>query len=324
MTKFSYQCVLTSAVLHSIVIYCIVVDYGDVVLPTKDFWLEFRGAELNKPNDSRPLRKQKLKNYNKRQAQNLDDQLQKALRFSVTKFAEKNTVESDLDLGTQDDSGTIGDLDLQSKIYSQLWSKIRAQIDYRAEHFRSRIEGKVNLKVRVSRYGQLVRIMDEDAIGNRYLLGWVVICLTRALAQPLLLQPLNSHKILDLTFYFSLGDPLPPDQNSSQNLSFSIYGDIKKSNLISISQNTNESSLLYGLTTELVSLRMSFARIKNIFEDKKITNRLDWDFYAKQELLTDYCERFKNQEACKLLADQYKAMGKQDQFVKYSMLAKKR
>lgn len=287
-----------------------------VALRGDRLFLEFKSLARTGADNSNVVR-QSLRSQSVHQKElaqrRLDSRVQSILRYSVVNLSKIERTESEMGVADEDLQGERslqGAGAIRAKVLPLVWKQIRANVGYRSEHFRSRIEGDVTIRVRINKYGKLLRIMEEDATGNHHLQGWVILCLMKALERPFLDKPLDANQLLELRFQFSLGRSVDSDVLNSQRMVFAIVGDLPVGGLF-----TGKVPKIIGresansMVDEVTLLTVSTARIKNLFEDKTIRNQIEWSFYEQEEKLLQSCEVSKNLSACSELANIYKKIG---------------
>lgn len=151
----------------------------------------------------------------------LDLAVQRVLRNSVAGYGQGS---SGLALEEFDGGGEDGQT-VDGKSYHRLWSQIRSHVSYLEEHRLLRLSGHVQISVRVDEYGKIQRILEETATGDRRLVGWVLLCLMEALKESVPEVAMGSKKLLELHFYFTLGDKTPEVAHSNKRMYFSIVGE---------------------------------------------------------------------------------------------------
>ncbi len=187
-----------------------------------------------------------------------------------------------------------------------LWKQIRVFLRYRAEHALARIAGDVHLRIRVDRYGKLLRIFEESATGREELLGWTILCLLDAFREPFLRHPLESTRTLDLRVQYTMGRQVLPSQARSARMLFVVEGDLYTGSDIEHGEPIPKGHLQppdhpMRIPSEIKLFSMSTKQIADTFRDKTLKNHNEWSYYAQREYYREQCHRHLNQPACKKL-----------------------
>ncbi len=191
----------------------------------------------------------------------------------------------------QDIEVSSGDtvIDLQKtidndRLLPRIWRQIRAHASYRPEHIRERIQGVVQVRVRLGRRGELLRIFEESMTGPRELQGWVLLFLIEALQKPFLSEKLPAIKTLDLRFYFSMSQEFPPSQTNRERMIFPIDGSLPLH--VQMAQNAQD-----------------------MFADEKLKNASVWSFYERLSIYEKACEH-RNPAGCQKVKEMKRFVAK--------------
>lgn len=284
------------------------------------------------------LKRQKAKALRRQRIQRqrrLDAAIQKILRTDISKLdrTTENSFLENIERGFQADYK----IDLQQllqkdKFLPVIWQKIRAKVSYRPEHLLAQISGHVRIRAHIDRGGKLLRLMDEEAEGNRELLGWVMLCVAEALKDPAFSQEMYADMTLDLNFHFLLGESAPQISSNTTKMVFAIEGTEPRRLLQNLPSGTLSNpmmarksfahpSLLENPMQEIPLFRISTDEIANFFKDRTLKNHQEWDFYAQEEKYKHHCEKAHNPNGCLLLARLYRSIGKNRKAEIYEELA---
>lgn len=187
-----------------------------------------------------------------------------------------------------------------------LWKQIRVFLRYRPEHALARIAGDVQIRIRVDRYGKLLRIFEEGATGREELLGWTILCLQEAFREPFLTKPLQNSRTLDLRVQYTMGEQVLASQAKSARMLFVVEGD-----LYSGSDPQEESPTKRGhlqppdhpnrIPFEIKIFSISTKQIMDTFKDKTLKNHKEWNYYVQRDYYQEQCHRHLNALACEKL-----------------------
>jgi hypothetical protein len=178
------------------------------------------------------------------------------------------------------------------KPLTQVWSQIRANIQYHDDFFINRMQGSVATKIIVGKYGQLQSLVMIE--GHELLREWVKLALRRALDKNFLSSPLPKELLLHLTFDFSISSAPPPISEYQYNhthLKFNVVG--------------YRNNLYRGVSS-----------IGHLFKENKKPQMSDWSFSKQIEPYVRACELQDNQIACDKLLIEYEKMGMHNELKK--------
>jgi hypothetical protein len=189
-----------------------------------------------------------------------------------------------------------------------LWKQIRVFLRYRPEHALARIAGDVHLRIRVDRFGKLLRIFHESATGREELLGWTILCLLEAFREPFLSHPLESPRTLDLRVQYTVRSQVLPSQAKSARMIFVVEGDrytgsdAEERNPAPKGHLVPENAVMRN-PFEISIFSMSTKQIADTFRDKTLKNHKEWSYFSQREYYREQCHRHLNQQACKKLQE---------------------
>jgi hypothetical protein len=189
-----------------------------------------------------------------------------------------------------------------------LWKQIRLALRYRPEHSLARISGDVQVRIRVDRFGKLLRIFEEGATGPDHLVGWTILCLLEAFREPFLKKPMLRARTLDLRVQYTMGQTVLASKKNSARMRFVVEGDV-----YSASDYEERVPVPKGhlqppdhpnrIADEVIFYRASTTSIANNFRDRTLKNHHEWSYYAQREYYREQCHRHLNQQACKKLQE---------------------
>lgn len=187
-----------------------------------------------------------------------------------------------------------------------LWKQIRVFLRYRPEHALARIAGDVHLRIRVDRYGKLLRIFEESATGREELLGWTILCLLEAFREPFLERPLESPRTLDLRVQYTMGQKVLASQARSARMVFVVEGDLYTGSDVEDGAPIPKGHLQppdhpMRISSEIKIFSISTKQIADTFRDKTLKNHNEWSYYARRDYYSDQCHRHLNRSACEKL-----------------------
>ena len=262
-------------------------------------------------------KKNQSKQYQQRQnqASRFAKSLQSALRTDWSGLAEHHAENQELsqELGNVEIAANGVQVNLEKSLRDDrelpiLWKQIRLFLSYRPEHSLARFAGDVHLRIRVDRFGKLLRIFEESATGREELLGWTILCLLEAFREPFLRYPLESPRTLDLRVQYTMGRKVLPSQVRSARMLFVVEGDLYTGSDVE-EGGPNENWRLQPLdkplwiSPEIKLLSFSTKQITDTFRDKTLKNHKEWSYYAQRDYYGDQCHRRLNQQACKKLRE---------------------
>lgn len=152
------------------------------------------------------------------------------------------------------------------RLLPKIWRQIRAHASYRPEHIRERIQGTVQVRVRLGRRGELLRIFEEAMTGPRELQGWVLLFLIEALKQPYLKEALPYSQVFEFSFVFFIR---PWNYEQSQ---------------------TNQNKMVFSINGTLPAHVRLAQNAQDLFADEKLKNKAEWSFYERLSIYEKACE----------------------------------
>ena len=239
--------------------------------------------------------------------------LQVALRTNWLGLAKQNAENKELsqELGDVEIAANGVQVNLEKSLRDDrelplLWKQIRVFLRYRPEHALARIDGDVHLRIRVDRYGKLLRIFYESATGREELLGWTILCLLEAFREPFLRHPLESTRTLDLRVQYTMGQRVLASQAQSARMLFVVEGDLYTGSDSEEGGATPKGHLQppdhpMRISSEIKIFSISTKQITDTFRDKTLKNHNEWSYFSQRDYYREQCHRHLNQPACKKL-----------------------
>ncbi len=277
---------------------------------------KYKSSKKNQSVKDQSVKNQSVKNQPmQKRSSKWANNLEEAFRTDWSNLAKQHTENQELahELGDVEIAANGVQVNLEKSLRDDrelpiLWKQIRLFLSYRPEHSLARIAGDVHLRIRVDRFGKLLRIFEESATGREELLGWTILCLLEAFREPFLRYPLESPRTLDLRVQYTMGRKVLPSQVRSARMLFVVEGDLYTGS-DEEEGGPNPNSRLQPLdkplwiSPEIKLLSFSTKQITDTFRDKTLKNHKEWSYFAQRDYYADQCHRHLNQLACKKLRE---------------------
>jgi hypothetical protein len=180
-----------------------------------------------------------------------------------------------------------------------IWQKIKSEVYYQPELLISRMEGNVQLQIRVDRWGKLTFFNESTMVGPSALRGWVAQGVMEALNGPILNHPMDQPAELILQFQFRIF-PSPPPMAEIEAVGNTLFFAIR------------------GYVPPLLPSGQKLSRGAN---GEIILHRERWDFFERLKMYSEACDLRHAEGGCARAAELYEKLNQKDRVREYKRKA---